>query len=325
MQNKIILNPSELISKTKGQFIEPPDDQKLALYLSNLPYYDLIKGYKKSKLKDANNQFLQNLDIDMLYQIHWLDLSLSNLLLKFSLETEKHLKSELSTVIAQYGNTPEQYLNQRYYKNTNSRTLGNIKDDIKNDMTGDFQKVKDSKGTIPSWYLIQKLSLGRIINWYSILNAYPKKQVTSNFLDMPKALHIRNEQRKKALFKKFLDYILEVRNKTAHGQRILNIDIKTELDLTLLKEAGVDKYFKLNSKKTTAISDISNFVAIIILLTNLSPFAVNVYNEFSTFFMNRKNEKNNPLNEINMDAYNLFDINEEDLTRILNLLKFRFK
>ena len=108
------LNQNKLIAKVRSQFLEPQSNTDVALYLQNISYYDLVKGYKNTPFKNINNQFIKGIDINTLYQIHWIDMSFGNLLLKFSLETEKHLKSVLSTIVTSFGNDPEHYLNERY-------------------------------------------------------------------------------------------------------------------------------------------------------------------------------------------------------------------
>lgn len=319
--NRNSLKDNELLDKAFSQFTEQPEKQVLRTYLSNLSYFDLIKGYKDTILKTEDNKFLNNLSVDILYHIHWLDLSLSNLLLKYSLETEKHLKSELSKIICNYGETPDQYLNPRFYRN--SSTIKKIRKDIDDDMDKKFSKFKERNNCLPAWYLIQYLSFGRVINWYSVLNDAHKTRITTDFLDNPSPLSLKPEY-KKELFKSFLDYSLEVRNKTAHGNRVLNINIQENINKNCIENAGLSNYFKFNSSGRKVLPNIVNFIAITILLTGIPNFSMNVLNEFANFFAIHSQEETNVLSRINISIYELFDINNNDLERLKSLVEYRF-
>ncbi|MCP0886973.1 Abi family protein [Ligilactobacillus sp. WILCCON 0076] len=327
MQNRKQLNDIELLNKAFSQFANQPDKEALKVYLSNLSYFDLIKGYKKTILKTGNNKFLDNLSIDILYHIHWLDSSLSNLLLKYSLETEKHLKSELSKIICNYGESPKQYLRPTLYSNRNSSILSKLNKDICNNPNSDiaekFEKYKEKNGCLPAWYLIQHLSFGRIINWYSILKEAPKSQITQNFMDEPSRLNLKLED-KKELFKSFLNYSLEVRNKAAHGNRILNIKIRERISKNRITSAGLSDYFKLDANGRIVLSNIVNFIAITILLTGIPIFSINALNEFINFFAINSHEETDVLSKINITIYELFDINHDDLDRLKSLVEYRF-
>jgi abortive infection bacteriophage resistance protein len=323
MQNKkrYSLKNRDLLDKALSQFTEQPEKKTLNIYLSNLPYYDLIKGYKNTILKNKNNKFIENLSVDILYHIHWLDSSLSNLMLKYSLETEKHLKAELSKIICNYGENYTRYLEPRFYNSRNSSTLRKINEDINKNTK--FKNYIEKDGCLPAWYLIQHLSFGRVVNWYSILRDDPKTQITKNFLDNPSRLALPLKD-KKELFKSFLNYSLEVRNKSAHGNRILNINIQENINKNHIIKAGLSDYFKFDNKNQVVLSNIVNFIAITIILTSIPNFSMNMLNEFTSFFRVHSQEGNNVLSEINITVYKLFNIDIDDLKRLNELIINRF-
>lgn len=54
------LNQSELIRKVRSQFqtVDAPNNIEINRFLSNVSYYDLVKGLKQSSLKDKQNKFI---------------------------------------------------------------------------------------------------------------------------------------------------------------------------------------------------------------------------------------------------------------------------
>ncbi|MGO2063373.1 MAG: Abi family protein [Latilactobacillus curvatus] len=321
---KNYLNKQELINKTREQFTTTPTAQEVDTYLTNITYFDLIKGYKNTNLKE-NNVFIPGLTIDMVYHIHWLNLSLSNILLKCSLEVEKHIKSSMSEIIMNYGETFEEYLEPRHYKNSSSSTLSRLNKDLNDDIDNYYYNYLSKNDYVPSWLLIQHSTLGRVINWYSILKPPHKLAVAKKFLKDPiDSFNLKDEESKKQLVKSFFDYILEMRNTTAHGNRILNIIISETLQESLLKKARINQYFKHNDKGIV-ISDITNFITIVILLTDIPLFAVNIVNELIFFFESNSQSGQNPMYDLGIDMYKLFNISNEDFDRLKGLLKDKFQ
>jgi abortive infection bacteriophage resistance protein len=321
------LKEAELISKTIDQFSNKPQRTEVKKYLENITYFDLVKGYKGTLLKNADNNFISGLGIDSLYQIHWLDITLNDLLLKYTLETEKHLKSQLISVVSDYGDKPSQYLDKvKYSIRGNASVLYKIENDISADVDGYFREFKDRNETndIPAWFLIQHLSLGRCINLYSVLNSFHKLKIATSFLESMPYKKI-NDEAKKRLVKTFLDFTLEVRNKAAHGNRLLNIDFQEDINgqSALLRKLELIEYFKI-SKNEVITSDISNFIIATLVLNNIPLFAINMVQEFTLFFSNNSAEENNMLQGLKINAYDLFKVDEDDLHRIEQFLNAQY-
>jgi abortive infection bacteriophage resistance protein len=321
------LKEAELINKTIEQFISKPQRTEVKKYLENITYFDLIKGYKGTLLKNTDNNFISGLGIDSLYQIHWLDITLNDLLLKYTLETEKHLKSQLILVVSNYGDTPSQYLDKvKYSIRSNTSILYKIENDISADVEGRFKEFKDRNKTddIPAWFLIQHLSLGRCIKLYSVLKPYHKLQIVKSFLESISFNRI-DDNAKKQLVKTFLDFTLEVRNKAAHGNRLLNIDFQEDINgqSTSLSKLALIEYFK-KSKNGIISSDISNFIIATLILNNIPLFAINMVQEFTLFFSNNLADENNMLQGLKINAYDLFKVDKDDLHRIERFLNVQY-
>lgn len=316
------LNQNKLIAKVRSQFLEPQSNTDVALYLQNISYYDLVKGYKNTPFKDINNQFIKGIDINILYQIHWIDMSLGNLLLKFSLETEKHLKSVLSTIVTGFGNDPEHYLNERYYRNASTKVLDNVRAMISKDLDGSFAIAQESFGTVPAWYAINKVSFGQAINWYARLRSPSKLQIAKSLLRPPIILSNLSEQDELDMLRSFLKYILEVRNKAAHGSRILNLDIQEIIQTRWVKYAGIEEYFATKDNGQI-LRTIPNYLTIIMLLTDIPLFGINVLNETVTFLKTNSLPGANPFPS-QLSVTNLYGISQNDIDRLKELLKMKF-
>lgn len=320
MQNKPYLRHNDLFQQVKSKLPNSNlSNEEIKNILDNISYQDLFKGYGNTKLKLNDGTFIKGMNLNLLYQIHWLDLSLSELLLKFSLETEKHLKTQLSNIIENYGTNYDNYLKRQHYKNTSNKVLYKINKFIDADQDNYFSKAKDHyNGCIPSWYLIHHLSLGQIINWYSILRPPAKKEMINAFFSSNVRLQLRNSEDQKQLFKSFLDYILEVRNKSAHGNKAAGLVLDTNLQNRLIEQTPFSPYFR--RKRSGAVtSDIYNFFVIIIALSNLKPFSVNVISDLVKYFQYNSTNENNPLYTLGLTVYDLYNI---DVTHLNSLISF---
>lgn len=321
MQNKPYLRHDDLFQQVKSKLPNSNlSNGEIKHILDNISYQDMFKGYGNTKLKIDDGTFISGMNLNLLYQIHWLDLSLSELLLKFSLETEKHLKAQLSNVIENYGTNYDDYLNYQHYKNTSNKVLHKINKFIESDQDNYFSKAKDYyDGCIPSWYLIHHLSLGQIINWYSILRPPAKQEMIKSFFLNDVRLQLRNSEDQKQLFKSFLDYVLEVRNKSAHGNKIAGLVLDTNLQNRLIEQTPYSPYFGRNDSGTI-ISNIYNFFVIVIALSDLKSFSVNVINDLLNYFQNNSIDENNPLYTLGLTVYDLYDINIANLNNLINFV-----
>ena len=323
MPKQPYLKKDKLIQQVKTKL---PDKDTTSVeinqFLNNISYQDLFKGYQNTILKQNNGNFIKGINLDLLYQIHWLDLSLSEILLKLSLETEKHLKVQLANIIYGYGKDYPDYLHFRYYKNTSNKVLDKVKDFVDLDSEHYFNKARESfNGCIPSWYVIYHLSLGQVINWYSILKPPAKKLMVNSFFDTDVRINLSDADQKQ-LLKTFSDYILEVRNKTAHGNKIAGIRLNTNLQNRLIKQTPFSKYFEKNDSNVI-LSNIYNFFVIIIVLSKLEPFYINAVQTVVNYFKYNSSKENNPLSSLNITVYDLYGINHNKLNNLVKMVKHK--
>ena len=317
---KPTLKPDDLVNKAIAQFQQKPSKRDMALYLRNIPYYAWIKGYNNSSLKNAERIFKEQITPDVLYQIHWFEMGLSNLLLKFSLETEKHIKSVLSEIVSTFGNDADSYLNDRLYSKRNTAVFSTIRQAIEKDENGVFEYAQNKFGLIPSWYTVQHITLGQTIGWYSRLLPASKTQYVKLFFSNQILFTQMKPQDRLEMLRVCMNYILEIRNKAAHGNNFLTTRIETNIQSRWMKDNGLINYFKLTDKGAID-SNFINYLAIIILLTDLPLFAINALTEFKNIIWVNAEEQN-PISKSGFDSYKLLKIEPNDLNILGKLIEY---
>lgn len=275
----------ELIELMENRNIIIENKQDTIRKLQNHSYYKIVNGFKNTFLKDEENeQFLDGTTFNDLYNLNIIDKSLNYILLKYLLYFENSFKNRLSYIISEnFGvysptysqkiefekmkndlNNKDDYLcKENYSKSHNFRfnVLLGIKKTLSQDVnTPSILHYKDEKNHIPPWVLMNCLSLGQVIKWYSILKKEEKNELCRSFNCLSKV----DEEQSKLFFKKSIDLIREYRNMIAHGQRTFyrtNLpELPSEILLPLVN--GAISRQEVNSKY-----GINDTFAIILVLT----------------------------------------------------------
>lgn len=240
--------------------------------LFSTSYYTLMNGYKNTFLAGEGDNFAKGTTFEMIYTCHWLDVSLSSIILKYILLIEKSLKTKLSYIVAEkYGVTHAEYLFHKNYSNPNnsrSGILSNIKKILNEPHNGSVTNYyKTTKNHIPPWILVNDLMFGLTIKWYTILRKDDKDEISSSFI-LDKNIVITNDDQKEFI-KKSLDMLRDFRNKVAHGSRTLNIELNYVLPkiplLTLVSEDILSEDEYLNKYGQ---NDLYSIILIIFILIN---------------------------------------------------------
>ncbi|EME8164257.1 Abi family protein, partial [Enterococcus faecium] len=154
------------------------DDYKLALdAMESFSYYTIVNGYKDLFLdtKYQNRgieRFKKGTTFSMLYQAHWIDLSMSSLLFKYTLAVEKKLKTQVSYLIGEKLSIEESlYLDKKFYgqNKANRGKLFQLKEKIneakEKDISAKYYWEKEHN--VPPWIAAKAISFGSIVTWYS--------------------------------------------------------------------------------------------------------------------------------------------------------------
>ena len=212
------------------------DDRSFALEaLKSFSYYTLINGYKDMFLLDNSDpeKFRDGTTFSMLYQLHWMDLSMSNLLFKYTLVVEKKLKIQIANLVANNWSIDEDlYLKELNYSPSNFMK-GKYRDVIKaiNDArTKDIscQHYMNTEGNLPPWIATKGISFGSAVNWYTILRPPNKISIINQFLNTYYPLL---QESAIDLFKRLIGQVYQFRNLSAHGNRTFLFKLPEESKL----------------------------------------------------------------------------------------------
>ncbi|STY45484.1 Abortive infection bacteriophage resistance protein [Listeria grayi] len=164
-------------------------DTDLALEaIQSFSYYTIVNGYKDLFLKSPyDNEFIDGTTFEMLYQLHWIDLSLCNTLFKYTLAVEKKLKTQVSNLVADCFTINEQrYLLDKNYSPAKGqkgklRDVEKAIDEIRyRDISA--KHYMDEENNLPPWIAAKAISFGNIRNWYSILRDPHKQLIIDAFI-----------------------------------------------------------------------------------------------------------------------------------------------
>ncbi|MBC9810083.1 hypothetical protein GLO24_13020 [Carnobacterium maltaromaticum] len=166
----------EQIAIISGRNVNIDESDFVIEALDSISYYTLMNGYKDSFLsEDDTENFKTGTSFYMIYTLHWLDISFSNIILKYILLIEKSLKTKLSYYIGnEIGVTTIEYLDDfRNYSNatsTRSGILRDIKKTITTCRSGSVTEYyRDQKDHIPPWIIVNDISFGLAQLWCWLL------------------------------------------------------------------------------------------------------------------------------------------------------------
>lgn len=309
-QKNILINDRNLII----------DDEKvLDLVLKDYSYYAIINGYKDIFLEPSSSKekFKAGTTISMLYQVYWMDLTMSNLVFKYSLLVEKRLKSRLAYLIGNsFGDTEEQYLQKKNYSQApyHRGKLSKVIDEIKNKKESDrsAKHYIDTEGNLPPWVATKAVSFGVAYIWYQILRDIPKNELVSKFINTDYRMTVEN---KKDYFYRLISQVYEFRNISAHGNRIFDFQFQEKYEM---------KRIYLESTNTLDLFENENrnglFSVIYSIITLLDdPYALNnFWNEVINYFDNYSRPG---FNFNGKDVFQLFGISLQSLAKLEEYVK----
>lgn len=238
----------ELIERMREKEIIVENTDFAKQILSNCSYYNLVNRYQHL-LQSKNNpeKFVQGITFEQIYTLYSLDMSISNILLKYILYIERALKSKLSYVVSEsFGECVSHivdethkmkitgYLDKSNYSNSHGNRNSTVKslysvicyakDPIeykrkhnkKEYISQSLSHYVSSHNHIPPWILMTSLVFGQVENWYSILKSSEKTKIADSFIQSD-ALSI---EEKKEYLKKSFALLRDFRNNIAHGNQI---------------------------------------------------------------------------------------------------------
>lgn len=294
--------------------------------LESFSYYTLINGFKDLFLDKTSKEdkFVDGASFSMLYELHWIDLTMSNLLFKYTLSVEKRLKTHIGDVLADvYGIEESNYLEKKIY-NPSKPQRGKYRDVID---AIDRSKSKDisaihymeTEHNLPPWIALKAISFGSTVNWYSILPPTLKQRVMTSLVGH---LPQMTSQEKQDFTFRLINQVYQYRNLSAHGNRsvLLKLDEEYRLSALHLKKVGLIQFFhgdfstknkdNLFSIMFSILTLMSDPVAAGRFLIELQAFLVS-YDDPTFIFLGK-------------DVYELLDIPRDTLSLLNDYYQLKF-
>ena len=210
------------ILQSRGVSMDGEEYRKASDILKRVGYYRLINGYKKlfiATFEDESNgvieEFKDGTTISEIYSLFYFDRNLREIMLRHILPVEAHIKSLLSFVIS------EKYGNDNYLRYQNFNTDRAQAEQMITGVISDIHKQVSARytdpairhyltkyGFLPMWVLNNILTMGNVSKLYSIMKVADQQSVSREF------------GIQESLLTNFLQYLTDIRNISAHGNRL---------------------------------------------------------------------------------------------------------
>lgn len=267
----------EMIDLLKSRNVVFQNKEVAKEEIANNSYYSIVNGYKTVFNSDENGCFNPPIYFEELLAIYDFYMSLNSIILKYILRIEKTLKSKISYLISEkygvftnlndlYYDIPNDYLNKNNYQNT-SRTdnlLKRIKKNADDSNNASVQHYKKYHNHIPCWILINAISFGLTIQWFSILKQEDKSRIVNDILKNDSI----SLESKKNFFKIGLEILRDFRNSIAHGNKAFanSINKKLSKNQIITFSEGI-----INSNNYIKKSEENDVLNVIIILGSVLP------------------------------------------------------
>lgn len=254
--------------KSRGLIINDEDYAKRKLKEEN--YYNIINGYKEPFITlGTKDNFLAGTTFEEIYALYDFDRVLRNILLKEILKVENILRSLIAY------NFSEKYGHDNYLKLDNFETLKNsgCSDKKKQDriikiqsllasLQSEITRAIDKKpyishyiltyGFVPLWVLVNTITLGKLSQFYSLMNQSVRVKVSQNW-------NIKEED-----LDQYIKTLAYYRNLCAHDDRVYNAKNNQDIPDTLYHSAlniGI-----INSRYCNGKNDLFSLIIVLKIL-----------------------------------------------------------
>lgn len=323
------LNFEDQLNQLKNRGIIVNDEAFALNALQNFSYYSLYNGYKDLFLANKfPEKFKVGTTFEMLYTANWLDLSMSNILFKYSLVVEKHLKTIVSHIVARNFSIDEKrYLNKKNYSPTKTQR-GKLSDVQKAINEARYKNsvckyYMEKESNLPPWIAIQGISFGSALNWYSILREQQKLDVIDYFLKLTlKNRCLLGKNDKKEFLKICLGQVYEFRNLSAHGNRTFKLRLpeKQRQVSRHLNAAKIDVYYPNDNGAISSRDTLFSVIMSMLILINDDFVANNLINEIRNLL---ETYSDSPI-FVDSNIYDLFEFRKDSLDLLISFFDYKF-
>lgn len=268
------------------------DENKAKQYLLNNNYYNVINCYAKFFMNEQDT-FIQGTNFDEITHVHFFDKELKNVLFKYIIEAEKHLKSILAYRFSEaYKNTDYAYLIATSYKSEDLLEVTSlisslskiIKDKSRSHKDNPIKHYLQKHGTVPFWILVNYMYFGQLVHFYKHLDDSLQNKIAKDFsVFLNENLNKRNVKLTPKQLLTYLENVVEIRNVIAHNNRLLGFKCKN--NTTYPKE--IHKQYGINPN--TPRQDVFNVFIIMQCLLSKNQYA-QLHNTIHKRIKNLKND-----------------------------------
>lgn len=209
----------EQVEHLKKKNLTIEDEEKVISVLKKYSYFNIVNGYKHP-FKTKNCDYKNNTRFNDLLLLYSFDEQLRNILMKYILIVELHMKSLLSYEFCNaYGAEQSEYLNCKNYEYEGASMQRKVNSfiqklnetlDNKKDMPP-YLKHQQKHNNIPLWALVKVLTMGSISKMYSIQKFSIQSKISHEFPE------IREDD-----LAHMLDITTRFRNVCAHNERLFD-------------------------------------------------------------------------------------------------------
>lgn len=240
MKNKPFKTIDEQIEILERRNLNIKDKNFAKKYLLYNNYYNTINTYSKF-LVFQNDDYLENTDFEYIINIHYFDKELKSILFKYIIEAEHHFKSVIAYRYSEkFKDTSYSYLYLNNYSQNRvlqiAKFISSIskiiqekteKNNYKNEHKNAILHYKSNYGIVPIWVLINFMTLGQTVKFYSFLDDGLKNKIAKdmNYFLIDNT-DLNTILTKEELFS-YLKNIVELRNVVAHNNRLFNFKCKS--------------------------------------------------------------------------------------------------
>lgn len=226
--------------------------------LERVGYYVLIAGYKEPFKNSTTKKYKDGTTFDDIVALYKFDENLREVVLKYILKTEIHLRSLISYYFTQkFGEEQEHYLSSENYTHNSEKreTVERLVDTlegyaVRKEDYPQIVRCRKESGNVPLWVLVNALGFGTLAKMYSLLTDDLKCKISKHFNKV-------NERQ----LEQYLNVLTKFRNVCAHNERLFSFRSSSDIPDTSLHEK-----FKIKKKGEQYICGKRDLFAVVIAL-----------------------------------------------------------
>jgi len=199
----------EQIDLLKSRGLSIKDDNKAKEYLLDIGYYRL--GFYWFYFQNSqDHNFNQNIDIEDIIKLYYLDIDLKNILSKYLYRIEVHFRTQVVYYVSnKYKNSPTWFIDKKIIKEKTISAFKPIYDTLKQKnktILNHHNKYINDKFA-PAWKTFEFLTFGQVFKFYQSLQDENLKNEIANIYGL----------RDFSLLENYLKSIVNIRNICSHS------------------------------------------------------------------------------------------------------------